>query len=874
MKQKIVIIFLCLLSFFIPLTTVSAYKEFASLEKTRLWLEQPEETNSNGSSCFALDVIFIIDQSGSMSGIGINGAKAVPSDPTDQREKAVESMVNWLIENSLDHCKNVRHQVGVVSFGDKARIDLPLTEIAPRSFDAAQQLQNRLAEKIVADKMGDTQPMGAFVLAKDLFSRSTITDDGIQRKRIMIMLTDGMISSSQGNPDGYVKPTQKLADYIEENFKFSTALANRERCIQQLIKDNSGDFDRVPQEKILKCMQDYDILKNEYADSTYLYIVLMNYQEGWSREAKQIYHDVAESHMGELMDFQDKSVENRNAIPEYFRKVLSSMVGVPSGRVSCGPVAVNPYMDKATFVFYKFSADTEVNLTYTDNKGHKCNISGGEVNPECAVTFEHDAYGPNERYVIEKPYPGIWHIESDRCSSDGVSAYYTEVKLNSGDAINWSMRPIQQVEIAPFYDEEEPVYLPDYVMKSDTGEEVDNSPNPKFGVNVIATVVDPVTKDETTYPYKWVEGGRFRAVDPLKVPNMGTYQVSIEGTSKFYPGNNAPVTGDIENTFTETRVLFKHDTQNMEFVVKEVKPFRFEVEDPTLVNKSDQIHYDVTHGWPLEVLPLEVSARTYWVEYDSGNPPVLREILENPESAFVAWIETNEGATERVQMKIDKEDPNRLYAEFEGIDSDLPMSFKVKLEGDVNQDYRVVSREAVKNFVREDSSAWSKHQTYITLLMILIGLTIILAIIPFFTHFDPVQGRLEFYEGTQKMFDPTLPAKKKKAKFKRSDLSGRDLKSLTVMHTPYDKNSDFDGEETKRAIRLVGKTECGQSFDINLESEGESPYCSEHDEYRIKYVNDNVDQKPKLKVGIYVLLTLIPVSLIILLFWLLNQVPK
>jgi len=130
------------------------------------------QSESINDACYSLDVIFLIDQSSSMG-----AALFRPSDPTDQRETAVEAMIDWLAENALDRCPNSRHQVGVVSFGTTGRIDLPLTELSPDSFNELQVIQNRLKDDIVADNLYTTQPLEGFILAKEMFDQSTLGKD-------------------------------------------------------------------------------------------------------------------------------------------------------------------------------------------------------------------------------------------------------------------------------------------------------------------------------------------------------------------------------------------------------------------------------------------------------------------------------------------------------------------------------------------------------------------------------------------------------------------------------------------------------------------------------------------------------------------------
>lgn len=786
------------------------------------------------------------------------------SDPTDQREKAVEAMANWLIENSLDHCKNARHQVGVVSFGTNSQIDLPFTEIAPKSFDAAISLQARLEEKIIAAELGNTQPMGAFELARKMFDESALKKIG-QRKQVIILLTDGLINAGEGNnPDGFVKPTQKLGDYINENFSFDPTLKERESCIQERVRAHGGDFDNVPYEQVNQCMQQFDVNSSAYQNSTYLFIVLMNFrEEGWPEEIRRIYRNVAESHMGEMMDFHETGVENRNAIPDYFRTVLAAMVGVPSGRVSCGPVAVNPYLDKATFVFYKFSEDTEVSLRYTDSAGKVFEISGNNANnPAGFDVLEYESYGPNERYTINDPYPGIWYIESDRCSSDGVSAFYQEVKINPG-GYTLPISTIQQYDLEPYFDSSAPSFLT-YEMRNEAGEIVEVSQNPFFLITITATVTNP-TGGVNNYDLVWNESeGMFVATEPLMVPHMGDYHISIQGDTPYYPGNNAPITGALPTTFNGTLTLFQHD--QLVFTVTEVKPFVVKIEEPEENQVIGQIHENISKGWPLKVRPILTSARIDW--RDAPLDRSLSDVLVDPNNSFESWIEFEDGSTsERIKLRADPQDPQRLIGSFDGVDATTPLTVHTELVGDAYEEFRPDFRNTEVTFSRTDNSILTRPSFYRTVVLILAGIMIIMTIIQFAKHYDPVQGTLSFYQDQQSMGDFELYSRKKKTKVKKSAIEGLDLKSLVASYKPYIKHPEYeDEEEIRRTVHLDGWTLCGQKVNFDLEHEGGNNYCTDHPEFEVRYKNSGSGQKPKLNSGIYMLLPIIPLLLIVLFF--------
>ncbi len=791
-----------------------------------------------------------------MSGVG----GGTPSDPEGQREKAVEAMANWLIENALDHCKHTRHQVGVISFGDGAQIDLPFTEIAPKSFDAAVQLQRKLEERIHATALGNTLPFKAFELARKMFDESPLRNVGV-RKQVIVMLTDGLISDGI-NRDGFVKPTQEFENYINETFPVDPTLKEREECIQSLVI-NSGSFDDVPYEQINSCLQAHDVSESAYLNSTYLHIVLMNYaDEKWPSDNKIIYDRIAKEHMGRFMDFQDTKSENRNEIPDYFRTILSELVGVPSGRVECGPVAVNAFLDKATFVFYKFSADTQVKLRYQDAKGKNFEISGNVANdPSGFDIIEYEAYGPNERYTINKPYPGIWYIESDRCASNGVSAFYQEVKINPG-GYNLPITTIQQYDLEPYYDESAPHYL-SYEMWDETGELVQISPNPFFEINTLATVMDP-SGSAKEYQLFWnANENKFLASEPLDVRLKGDYSVSIIGKAPYYPGNKAPVTGSLATTFNTDLTLFQHE--NLGFKVTEVKPFVIVPDKPQPGDVGDRIHETISMGWPLKIMPIDFSAKVAWKE--GPLDVALSEIFTEPEHAYQAWIEFEDGeTTEPVFLQLDPDDPAKLFTTFENIDTEEQLLFHVELVGEPDTEYRPDVRHIQVPFSRTETKPLGKPGTYKMIVLILTLISLLIALSQLFVHYDPVTGTLVFIEEGNEMSSLGIYTRKKVTKLKRNDIRDFDLKKLEVSYTPYIKSDYEYDEETSRSVSLKGKTECGQDFKFELENGSSNHYCLDHMEFEVQYKNSEPATKPKLQPGAYLIVFLIPAILAFIFF--------
>lgn len=815
------------------------------------------QSGSSGEACYSLDVIFLIDQSSSMG-----GTLYAPSDPTDQRETAVEAMVDWLAENALDRCPDARHQVGVVSFGTIGRIDLPLTELSPDTFNELQVVQNRVKENIVADNLYTTQPLEGFILAKKMFDQSTLGTD-VARKRIIIWLTDGMIDDDKGNQGkGYIVPAKELRDWLTENLPFNPKVYKREQCIQEQVAV-AGNFDAVPYEEINTCLQKYDVTNSEYLESTYIYPVLMNFGENWPTAVRDVYLEIAESHASSLMDFYEKGGKNRNEIPEYFQKVLAEKVGVPTGRVECGPVAVNPFLDRATFVFYKFSSDTDVKLRYTDSNGQVFEVSRGVGEPaEGFNILEYESYGTNERYTFVKPYAGIWFIESDRCSSGGISAFYQEVQINPG-GYTLPLTRIAQYDLEPYYDVSEPYYLT-YEMRDSSGNVVEENQNPFFTANVTATVTDP-DGEKKEYPLQWnPTAAKYQSLDPLLVPKPGKYLVDFIGTTPYFNGSQSEISEVLSSTYSSTRELFRHE--KLEFEVYTVTPFVIKIDQPENDVVINRIHQSILGGWPLKVDPIEVSVH---MESRTGKleEPIVN-ILPDPNKSFEAWIEYPDGTnSEKITLKLDPKNPERFIGAIPGIESESPLILHVSLTGEYNQEFRPDLRNQKVSFSRHDGSFLSKPGFYKGVVLSLAFASLLFALLQVLMHYDPVYGILKIMEYNKEIQVIGLRGKKRKENIRKKDITGYDLKALNVAFRPFVKNLDDPDQIDKRNIIVSGKTECNRRIEpFELAPGGSSSYCSEHVDYELVYESDEEPRKPGLKAGAYLLLFVVAVLFFIIFF--------
>lgn len=821
------------------------------------------EDTETESACYALDVVFIIDQSESMSDT------YSPTDPTNQRETAIEAMIDWLAENAFYICPGVRHQVGVISFGDadKSQVDLELTEISPSTFQEMRMLEQKLAKSVTATNLGATLPINAFKKAKLMLDGSTLQKD-TQRKKVIIYLTDGQINDNKGNEGvGSYGKTKELADWVNANFQFNAKLLEREQCLNVLV-DSYGSFDAIPFEEKNECMQQYDVGDSAYVKSTYIYTVLMNYGQSWSPDIKDIYQEMSESHGGQVMDFFDKGDENRNEIPSYFQEVLSRLAGIPSGRVDCTPIAVNPYLKKATFVFYKFSPDTKVKLTYKDANGVEYSISNG-VAENGGFTLEKDgyqAYGTNESYIFTDPYPGIWYIQSDRCSNGGVSAFYQEVKINpNGYQLSFSELP--QYDLPPYYDESAPTYIT-YQMHDDAGNVVNQSDQSIFAINIVATVTDPTGK-VTSYPLVWnAEKSIYVAKDPLQIPVAGTYKVDFSGTTMEHVGSFSNASESLSETFNQSVELISQT--GLEFTVSEVTPFVATLINPTEGQKINYIHGTILEGWPLKVKPIEIKVKIAW--RDRPLDTKIDSLLTEPNESFVAWVEFPDGKTsEKVTLQVDPKSADTFVGEIPGIDATSPMIMHVELQGEVAEGYRPDHRVLTANFTRHDTFPWTNPGFYRLMIMFIILGLLGLTIFEIIDHYDPVDGMLEIKQNNVVIGQLSLWKHRKIARFSKKVLDGYDLIKLNVKYKKYEKpeQDGYTNADPVRDIVVSGVTACNKmKFEpFSLMVNDSYSYCPNDTEFEMKYLSlSGMSKKPKLQMGLYFIWPVVAIVLSIIFF--------
>lgn len=149
---------------------------------------------SNGYT--GLDILFLVDQSGSMGGEEF-GYSAQPTDPLGLRFEAVQYMIDTLGSYRVSTSGEFGFRVSVINFGDYAETALDWIDIAPDGTQNTWQTQrqaimNRISVGAFGQRnLGYTNFLAAFEAARDAFDELPPLGGDEAHIRVIILLTDG-----------------------------------------------------------------------------------------------------------------------------------------------------------------------------------------------------------------------------------------------------------------------------------------------------------------------------------------------------------------------------------------------------------------------------------------------------------------------------------------------------------------------------------------------------------------------------------------------------------------------------------------------------------------------------------------------------------
>lgn len=702
------------------LLLVPLQNAFAAPAAPALTYEDP--TPPPGPICYGLDVVFLIDQSGSMSG----GSGSAANDPQQNRIYAPHYALDWLANNRLGLCPDAVHRMGVVSFGGDARTDLDLgqTQINPDAQAGWDTLQPTLEGRINGADLGATDPAKAFALAKDMLDHAPALG-GELRKRAIILLTDGQPCVSgvgcsfDANDPVNTTYLENLVKYVHDNFAFSPALKDQDAAFRAALQQ-WGKFEDIPQEERDRIFTEHPVAAPEMFSSTYIYIVAMNSSTPYLRIVENAFGGLTRDYGGELIDLPN----NLNAVPRVFNDIMSWLAGITPTLLGCGNLPVDPYLSGATLDIFKVADGLEVKINHNGK-----NLTSGQGDLDYFHVNEYGVHGAVEHYRFVQPPAGLWQIDAANC--DGIEASYIQFSPQVTQTLPVGTVPNYNVA-GKTYDENHPFYLEYQVKDKELGNPLNN--NPDYPLDMKATITAP-DGSKTETGMEFVADGRWKSIDPIPVNQLGDYTVEMVAM--------APCVADPNNPARCPNPMFEvvRDASG-KYTTGNVEPFSVVIFEPA-DQSNVPLHTSILAG--LKIAPVEVVLQ---VQDKDGNPvPYATYITGDPNTALQVTLSAN-NETQPVTGLTVSDDGLSLVGqaalpEFEGQNT---LMVNVSPNGyDFNR-YIPSGLPVVSNFTRSDT--WLTNPLFWKVVGgILLALLAVLVAVFIYNRMDPVRGVLKFSSG-------------------------------------------------------------------------------------------------------------------------------
>ena len=520
--------------------------------------------NDGDVACWPADVVLLLDQSSSMIiSTPVNKPieeRVPPSDPDNYRITGAVEVLKTLVDHRLQRCPQAIHRFGLISFGIRADVIMPLSQIDPGQQSDPNQWVAPYLTKIEEAAQDQTQVatdfIGAFDAAQQLFTKAAPLNDvpGYgPRRKVVILLTDGQPWLPDINLPSYMcQMVDQLQSKTWDGYSFwFVALDASVKYLDNLACNG-------------------EVLRNNW-------------------------NSIVSSHGGEL----DALTYNKNKIPALLSSILGKVLG--KGKMvelTCGETFyVDPYLKEMELFFSESQPDQgnklQVTLSHLDAKGTTVyQINGGKADLQqtdqlanmTIGSYVGEPGGRTEKYVIENPRPGAWKftvsgIDVSQCRRDVIAlqtsliadAELTEPTRSKQAGLQ---RTVPYWGASPFYDQAHPARFA-VQLSTKLGQPFEEDPNYPLNIEVSyqlpsghaalpdGTEVKPVmlTSDRN---------GRWTSNDvPIFTPELGTYSVYITGTT-------------LNGAMTATLPVF---TKREQFEARKVERLYIAIDSP----KQDEI---------------------------------------------------------------------------------------------------------------------------------------------------------------------------------------------------------------------------------------------------------------------------------------------
>ena len=713
--------------------------------------------------CVALDIVFVVDQSSSMKW----------NDPLKNRIYAVQVAMDWLVTNRLGMCPQVVHRVGIVSFGEKPEVDLPMTPLDVDSEEAWKKKKEELLRNFGPKDLVATDQWAALKKAKALLDSAGYLAGPYPRKRAIILLTDGwpcvaaLGCSAQHDAmdkEAYMRDFQAWA---AENLYFAPKLLARERALNALAARYAPKS--VPAQEINQVLAEYPVSNEDLWKSVYVWVIAMNDKTDYLKVVGDYLRAIASSHGGTLFDLK----ENRSDVPVEFDRVLSRLLNIQPERQQCGDLYVDPYLEALVINVYKNAEGVKVKISsggYALEGGKDAGSrSGAESYFAKKVVYTSNG-AHNEHYTFVLPHPGKWKISSTVCNAFQALVLPLDPAVSSSDGA-WSF-PLYRPKGNERYDPQHPFYLHFPILHSsklvkefmgashlpplvDEGtcqweDQNGTLQTSDCGLKIWAYIRDPKGQEVKT-PMKFIPSSKeWQTTQPIPVDVAGTYHVQIEAKAHCL-GDEAAQKGKAYCQNGEYVVIPK-EALSLTYHVANTVAFHLEVAMPRGTVGAHQ------SLWPDKLKPMPLVVQVKAVD-ERGNTLPIAQIFPAGGKALQANVQVGD---EQREVTLHASAGGKAMV---GTIDDWGVTgegnVKVVITGDYDYaHYQPVSMAVTAAFVRRDP-LWRSPLTYeiiaVLLALLMAGWIVYLV----YMHTHTVYGRLIFEGGADaREFSVPLPPRR------------------------------------------------------------------------------------------------------------------
>lgn len=628
MMIKRVVYLLVLSAILFSLLGIGEQPVLAAAVEKDTWSEQTSLASQTAQMCFALDVVFVIDQSNSMS-------DATPNDPLGQRFNAPRYALDWLANNRLGMCKNSVHRIGVVSFGTEATIDLPMTRVEPIDQAHWNGVRPGLERQIQERSMNATNPIMGFIKAKELLDSAPALGNEF-RKRAIVLLTDGQPCvpgvgcSLDPNDPVNKRYMEDFAKQIHGDFHFSDRLKNTDEGLRQLVA-TYGSLVEAPANEINAVFAVNQITPEDLFGSVYIYIIAMNSNEPYLETVGESFRMIADEYGGQFIDLK----QNLNEVPRQFNQILSWLSGITPMITGCGILPVDPYLSGALLDVFKSAQGLEVEIKFEGKS-----LKAGQGDQEFFGMVDYAPYGAVEHYRFNKPPAGLWEI-SCAAGDDDIKAAFVPFSA--------SLEQVEPATAVPVYDVPGSKNDPNYpynlkykIYDRENHQTLDL--DPKYPLDMKATITDPMG-EMTVIQMEFSGEGNWESSQAIPVNLLGDYQVDMIAM--------APCVSDPTHASRCPEPNFEvfHHTEGS-YHTAAVQMFEVVALYP-IEGASLPLHGPL---FPQKLAEQPVTVRVQ-LRDQNGQPLEYHQVLTGkPEEAFTAELEAND-ETSSIALVPDTSDP-------------------------------------------------------------------------------------------------------------------------------------------------------------------------------------------------------------------------